>query len=162
MKPETAEHRDKAHRCLAGAKTIAAAELPAVTAREAYLAVHHAAEAYIFERTDKAAKTHRGVRSQFARESPASDANSLPFSPRSTNSKRSPVTASVPPATRSRRTMRLPRSTRPGASSMPLPSCSQVKYALRACEEMESDTSSANLTLVVPWGKPGPIRIYTQ
>jgi uncharacterized protein (UPF0332 family) len=91
MKPETAEHRDKAHRCLAGAKTIAAAELPDVTAREAYLAVHHAAEAYIFERTDKAAKTHRGVRSQFARESPASDANSLPFSPRSTNSKRSPL-----------------------------------------------------------------------
>ena len=29
--------------------------------------VYPAAEAYIFERTDKAAKTHRGVRSQFGR-----------------------------------------------------------------------------------------------
>jgi hypothetical protein len=62
VNPETAEYLDKAHRCLAGAKTIAAAGLPDVAAREAYLAVYHAAEAYIFERTDKAAKTHRGVR----------------------------------------------------------------------------------------------------
>jgi uncharacterized protein (UPF0332 family) len=48
-------------------KTIAAAGLPDVAAREAYLAAYHAAEAYIFERTNKAAKTHRGVRSQFNR-----------------------------------------------------------------------------------------------
>jgi uncharacterized protein (UPF0332 family) len=54
-------------RCLAGAKRIAAAGLPDVAAREAYLAAYHSAEAYIFERTDKAAKTHRGVRSQFGR-----------------------------------------------------------------------------------------------
>lgn len=38
-----------------------------VAAREAYLAVFHAAEAYIFERSGKVAKTHRGVRSEFAR-----------------------------------------------------------------------------------------------
>ena len=67
MKPETAAYLDKAHRGLAGAKTIAAAGLPDVAAREAYLAVYHAAEAYIFERTDQVAKTHRGVRSQFGR-----------------------------------------------------------------------------------------------
>ena len=67
MKPETADYLDKAHHCLVGAKTIAAAGLPGVAAREAYLAVYHAAEAYIFERTGKAAKTHRGVRSQFNR-----------------------------------------------------------------------------------------------
>ncbi|HEX5326290.1 MAG TPA: HEPN domain-containing protein [Acetobacteraceae bacterium] len=41
--------------------------LPHVAAREAYLAVFHAAEAYIFEQTDKVAKTHRGVRSEFSR-----------------------------------------------------------------------------------------------
>jgi uncharacterized protein (UPF0332 family) len=41
--------------------------LPHVAAREAYLAVFHAAEAYIFEQTGKVAKTHRGVRSEFAR-----------------------------------------------------------------------------------------------
>jgi uncharacterized protein (UPF0332 family) len=31
------------------------------------MAAYHAAEAYIFEQTGKAAKTHRGVRSQFSR-----------------------------------------------------------------------------------------------
>jgi uncharacterized protein (UPF0332 family) len=41
--------------------------VPHIAAREAYLAVFHAAEAYIFEQTGKAAKTHRGVRSEFAR-----------------------------------------------------------------------------------------------
>jgi uncharacterized protein (UPF0332 family) len=41
--------------------------LPHVAAREAYLAVFHAAEAYIFEQTGKIAKTHSGARSEFAR-----------------------------------------------------------------------------------------------
>lgn len=67
MKPESADYLEKARHCLFGAKTIAAAGIPGVAAREAYLAAFHAAEAYIFERTDKAAKTHRGVRSQFNR-----------------------------------------------------------------------------------------------
>jgi uncharacterized protein (UPF0332 family) len=67
MKPEAADYLRKARHCLAGAKTIAAAGLPDVAAREAYLAAYHAAEAYIFERTGRAAKTHRGVRSQFSR-----------------------------------------------------------------------------------------------
>jgi len=34
---------------------------------EAYLAAFHAAEALLFERTGKAAKTHRGLRAEFAR-----------------------------------------------------------------------------------------------
>jgi uncharacterized protein (UPF0332 family) len=55
VKPETADYLDKAQHCLAGAKTIAAAGLPDVAAREAYLAAYHAAEAYIFECTGKAA-----------------------------------------------------------------------------------------------------------
>jgi uncharacterized protein (UPF0332 family) len=67
VKAETADYLDKSRHCVAGAKTIAAAGLPDVAAREAYLAAYHAAEAYIFERTNKAAKTHRGVRSQFNR-----------------------------------------------------------------------------------------------
>jgi uncharacterized protein (UPF0332 family) len=67
VKPETADYLGKARHCLAGASTIAAAAVPDVAAREAYLAVYHAAEAYIFERTGKAAKTHRGVKSQFNR-----------------------------------------------------------------------------------------------
>jgi uncharacterized protein (UPF0332 family) len=35
--------------------------------REIYLACFHAARALIFERTDKVAKTHRGVQSEFYR-----------------------------------------------------------------------------------------------
>jgi uncharacterized protein (UPF0332 family) len=56
--------------------------LPHVAAREADLAVFHAAEAYIFEHTGKAAKTHRGVRSEFtrlARREPRIDRDSVSF-----------------------------------------------------------------------------------
>jgi uncharacterized protein (UPF0332 family) len=67
VKPETADYLEKARHCLVSAKTIADAGLPDVAAREACLAAFHAAEAYIFERTGKTAKTHRGVRSQFNR-----------------------------------------------------------------------------------------------
>ena len=67
MKPETADYLSKARATLADAIKIATLPLPHVAAREAYLAVFHAAEAYIFEHTGKAAKTHRGVRSEFTR-----------------------------------------------------------------------------------------------
>jgi uncharacterized protein (UPF0332 family) len=46
---DIADYLDKAHRCLVGARTTAAAGLPDVAAREAYLALSHAVEAYIFE-----------------------------------------------------------------------------------------------------------------
>jgi uncharacterized protein (UPF0332 family) len=36
-------------------------------AREAYLASFHMAQAYIFERTDRALKTHHGVQTEFFR-----------------------------------------------------------------------------------------------
>jgi len=67
MKPETADYLDKARTTLADATKIATLPLPHIAAREAYLAVFHAAEAYIFEHTGKVAKTHRGVRSEFSR-----------------------------------------------------------------------------------------------
>jgi uncharacterized protein (UPF0332 family) len=82
VKPETEDYLHKAHHCLVCARTIAAAGVPEVAAREAYLAVYHAAEAYIFERTGKAAKTHRGVRSQFnrlARQEPGIEREFLTF-----------------------------------------------------------------------------------
>jgi uncharacterized protein (UPF0332 family) len=63
MKPEAADYLGKARQCLDDAKQIAAATpLHHIVAREAYLAAYHAAEAYLFERTGKAAKTHRGLR----------------------------------------------------------------------------------------------------
>lgn len=46
MKAETADYLTKARTTLADAQTIAALPLPHVAAREAYLAVFHAAEAY--------------------------------------------------------------------------------------------------------------------
>ena len=68
MKPEAADYLGKARQCLDDAKQIAAATpLYHIVAREAYLAAYHAAEAYLFERTGKAAKTHRGLRSEFGR-----------------------------------------------------------------------------------------------
>jgi uncharacterized protein (UPF0332 family) len=67
MKPEAADYLEKARSCLQKAKTIAAAEVYDVAAREAYLALFHAAEAYIFEQTGRAAKTHRGVRNLLGR-----------------------------------------------------------------------------------------------
>jgi uncharacterized protein (UPF0332 family) len=67
VKAETADCLATARECLAGAKQIAALPLPKVAAREAYLAAFHAAEAYIFELTGKAVKTHRGLRATFSR-----------------------------------------------------------------------------------------------
>ena len=68
MKPEAADYLGKARQCLDAAKQIAAATpLHHIVAREAYLAAYHAAEACLFERTGKAAKTHRGLRSEFGR-----------------------------------------------------------------------------------------------
>jgi uncharacterized protein (UPF0332 family) len=66
MKPEAADYLRKARESLAEARTIAAASVPRVAAREAYLAAFHAAEAYIFERESKTVKTHRGLRTQFS------------------------------------------------------------------------------------------------
>ena len=68
MKPEATDYLGKARQCLDDAKQIAAAtSLHRIVAREVYLAAYHAAEAYLFERTGKAAKTHRGLRSEFGR-----------------------------------------------------------------------------------------------
>ena len=59
MRPETADSLAKARATLADAQQIATLPLPHVAAREAYYAAFHAAEAYIFEQTDKVATTHR-------------------------------------------------------------------------------------------------------
>ena len=64
---ETLAYLDKARQSLREARIVAAGGLPNAAGRAAYLAVYHAAQALIFDRTGKAAKTHRGVRSEFAR-----------------------------------------------------------------------------------------------
>ena len=67
MKAETADYLAKGRAALADARMIVTLPLPHVAAREAYIAVFHAAEAYIFEQTDKVAKSHGGVHTEFAR-----------------------------------------------------------------------------------------------
>ena len=57
---------DKARQCLADA-VVYQPLVPRIAGREAYLAAFHAAEALLYERTGRVAKTHRGLRAQFAR-----------------------------------------------------------------------------------------------
>jgi uncharacterized protein (UPF0332 family) len=52
---------------LAHARVMLDVELYEDAGRTAYLAGYHAAQAFIFEREDKAIKTHRGVHGEFAR-----------------------------------------------------------------------------------------------
>jgi uncharacterized protein (UPF0332 family) len=67
VKPGTADYLAKAEECLDAARKVIAIQLPAVAAKEAYLAAYHAAQAFVFEATGKVAKTHSGMRTLFAR-----------------------------------------------------------------------------------------------
>jgi len=71
--PEAALHLAKARQELGKARAMLGIALADEAGRTAYLAGFHAAQAFIFERTGRAPKTHSGVRSQFgarAREEP--------------------------------------------------------------------------------------------
>lgn len=73
MTPEASLYLDKARQCLEFARIDLEVGLNNDAGRNAYLAAFHAAQALIFERTGKNAKTHNGVRSLFnslAREEP--------------------------------------------------------------------------------------------
>jgi uncharacterized protein (UPF0332 family) len=65
--PEATDYLNKARDDLDDAKKIAALGLAKIAARSAYYAAFNAAEALIVERTGKIAKTHSGVRAEFAR-----------------------------------------------------------------------------------------------
>jgi uncharacterized protein (UPF0332 family) len=67
VSPEAGRYLDKARQSLVHARAILAIELGEDAGRAAYLAAFHAAQALIFERTNKAAKSHRGVHGQFLR-----------------------------------------------------------------------------------------------
>ena len=66
-RPETVTYLAKAHQSLREARIVADNDLLEAAGRAAYLAAFHAAQALVFDRTGKAAKTHRGVRAEFAR-----------------------------------------------------------------------------------------------
>lgn len=67
MTPEAQDYLDKARDDCNDARKIAGIGLARASARSAYYAAFHAAEAFIIARTGKVAKTHSGVRSEFAR-----------------------------------------------------------------------------------------------
>ena len=67
MKPQTSAYLDSADEALLDAKRILAINIPRQAARLAYYAQFHAAQALIFERTEKISKTHKGVDKQFHR-----------------------------------------------------------------------------------------------
>jgi len=67
LTPEATRYLEKAQKCLTSAKTSLTVNLTNDAGRSAYLAAFHAAQALIFERTGKIAKTHRGVNFEFAR-----------------------------------------------------------------------------------------------
>jgi len=67
LTPEADAQLEVARGDLSDAKKLADLAFVKVAARCAYYAAFHAAEAYIFERTNKAAKTHSGVRAELAR-----------------------------------------------------------------------------------------------
>jgi uncharacterized protein (UPF0332 family) len=67
MKPEVAKFIDQATIVLARADLMLTVSLNEDAARAAYLASFHVAQAYIFERTGKTSKTHRGVQTEFFR-----------------------------------------------------------------------------------------------
>ena len=57
----------KARGALIEARAVAKIELAVAAGRAAYHCAYHAAQAFVFARTAKIAKTHSGVRSEFAR-----------------------------------------------------------------------------------------------
>ena len=67
MKPQSAAFLEKSRQFLAKAQELLDAHLwPDEAGRAAYLAGFHAAQAFIFESTGKAARRHGGVQRQFA------------------------------------------------------------------------------------------------
>ena len=67
MTPEAERYLAKARLTLEHARLMLTVKLTEDAGRAAYLAGYHAAEAFIFERTGNAAKTHKGLHTEFAR-----------------------------------------------------------------------------------------------
>lgn len=65
MTPEVKRYLAKARKCLSNARSILAIGIGDDAGRGAYMAGFHAAQAFIFDTTGKAAKTHNGVQALF-------------------------------------------------------------------------------------------------
>ncbi|MBC7906015.1 MAG: HEPN domain-containing protein [Rhodospirillaceae bacterium] len=90
MTPEACGYLEKARQCLSYARINLDVGLGNDAGRNAYLAAFHAAQALIFERTGKAAKSHQGVHAEFSRlakDDPAIDIEVRRFLPQAYNLK---------------------------------------------------------------------------
>jgi uncharacterized protein (UPF0332 family) len=67
MTPEAEYFLIKAEKLVAEAEAMLGINLNEAAGRTAYLAGFHAAQAFIFEKTGKSAKTHRGVQTELHR-----------------------------------------------------------------------------------------------
>ena len=67
MKPQSLAFLEKAEQALEKSRRVLEIRIPDEAGRHAYYAAFHAAQALIFQHPDKAAKSHWGVKSQFAR-----------------------------------------------------------------------------------------------
>ena len=67
MKPQSTKFIEQGSIVLGRADRMLEAGLNEDAARAAYLACFHVAQAYIFERTDRTSKTHKGVHTAFFR-----------------------------------------------------------------------------------------------
>jgi uncharacterized protein (UPF0332 family) len=65
--PEAFSYLEKARQCLTYAQTNPGVGLGNDAGRNAYLAAFHSAQALVFERTGRAAKSHQGVHAEFNR-----------------------------------------------------------------------------------------------
>jgi uncharacterized protein (UPF0332 family) len=80
--PEAARYLEKARQCLFNAHASLGIRLSNDAGRSAYLAVFHASQAFLFERTGNVAKTHQGVQREFnrlAKDEPRIDKKFPPF-----------------------------------------------------------------------------------
>jgi uncharacterized protein (UPF0332 family) len=67
MTPQAVQFVEQANIVLGRADRMLAVGLNEDAARSAYLACFHVAQAYIFERTSRTSKTHKGVQTEFFR-----------------------------------------------------------------------------------------------
>ena len=71
-RPETAAYVAKARQLLKEARIVAANELPGAAGRAAYLAAFHAAQAFVFDATGRAARWHVAEKAGYWPETPVS------------------------------------------------------------------------------------------
>ncbi len=67
MRPETSDYLAKSQTLLSEAESIFGIHLHEAAGRAAYLGAFHAAQAFLFEKTGRAPKIHRGVHKEFLR-----------------------------------------------------------------------------------------------